>query len=72
MPHKGKDTITAEATYDGTSNSAEAFGAEKAFEEARSEKLNIDVHWQNRDSISAKSLEKYFPEAKVFFCKGHI
>ena len=60
--HKGKDTVTAESTYDGTSKSAEGFGAEKAFEEAKSENMNIAVHWQDGDSTSAKSLGKYFPE----------
>ena len=65
---KGQDKIIKEDLYRGTSKSAEGYGARELL---KKEGLNIEIHWQDADSSSSKSVEKVFPNAKVMICVGH-
>lgn len=68
---KGRDHIIGEELYKGTSKSAEGYAARKTLLIAKEEKLNIEVHWQDADSSSSKSVEEIYPGAKVMTCGGH-
>ena len=68
---KGQDKIIKEDLYRGTSKSAEGFGARELLKKAKKEGLNIEIHWQDADSSSSKSVEEVFPNAKVMICGGH-
>ena len=58
---RGKDTIVEEDLYQGTSKSAEGYGASIVFEQAKKEGLQIEVHFENGDSSSPLSLRNIFP-----------
>ena len=68
---KGRDKIIEEELYKGTSKSAEGYAARELLKIAKREGLNIEIHWQNADSSSSKSVEEVFPGAKVMICGGH-
>ena len=72
MCQRGKDAITEEQLFRGTSRAAEAYGADVVFKKASKEGMNIEVHWQDGDSTSANVLHKNFKRAKVFLCSGHV
>ncbi len=38
---------------------------------AKEEGLVVEIHWQDGDSSSSKSVEEIFPKAKVMICGGH-
>ncbi len=38
---------------------------------AKEEGLIVEIHWQDGDSSSSKSVEEIFPKAKVMICGGH-
>ena len=65
---KGRDKIIEEPLYKGTSKSAEA---RELMAKAKEEGLIVEIHWQDGDSSSSKSVEKIFPKAKVMICGGH-
>ena len=60
-----------EDEYKGTSKAAEGFGAERVFKRAKEEGLEIEVHWQDKDSSSSKALKSNFPTAQLVYCSGH-
>ena len=68
---KGRDKIIEEELYKGTSKSAEGYAARELLKTAKREGLNIEIHWQDADSSSSKSVEEVFPGAKVMICGGH-
>ena len=45
--------------------------ARELLKTAKREGLNIEIHWQDADSSSSKSVEEVFPGAKVMICGGH-
>ncbi|XP_070548445.1 uncharacterized protein [Ptychodera flava] len=63
-----------EPLYPGTSKSAEGYAAERCFQQAKEEEMNVEVNWQDNDSSSIKSFKTVFPgdENKVMFCGGHV
>ena len=69
---RGKDKITKEELFEGTSKSAEGFGAEWVFDKAKNDGLNISIHVQDDDSTSSKALHSHFPECEIMLCSGHI
>ena len=60
-----------EDEYKGTSKAAEGFGAERVFKRVKEEGLEIEVHWQDKDSSSSKALKANFPTAQLLYCSGH-
>ena len=56
-----------EDEYKGTSKAAEGFGAERVFKRAKEEGLEIEVHWQDKDSSSSKALKSNFPTAQLVY-----
>ena len=69
---RGKDDITGEELFEGTSKSAEGFGAEWVFQKAVTDKMNISIHVQDNDSTSSKALLSNFPNCRIILCSGHI
>ena len=61
---KGRDRITKEELYNGTSKSAEGYGAMELFQKAKEEGLQIAVHWQDADSTASNLAKQFFPEQK--------
>ena len=55
---RGRDDVVKEELYQGTSKSAEGYGARKLFKEG----MNIKLQWQDADSSSVTDL---FPNAKL-------
>ena len=72
MCQSGKDTVTSEPVFKGTSKSAEGIGASESFKKAHGEGMIIESHWQDGDSTSANALRQYYPDVYVFYCCGHI
>ncbi|XP_064386971.1 uncharacterized protein LOC135335416 isoform X2 [Halichondria panicea] len=68
---KGRDHIIEEPLYKGTSKSTEGYSATQLMNVARTEGLNIEVHWQDGDSSSSKRVLEVFPGAKIMLCGGH-
>ena len=68
---KGRDHIIEEPLYKGTSKSTEGYGATLLMNVARTEGLNIEVHWQDGDSSSSKRVLEVYPGAKIMLCGGH-
>ena len=56
---QGDDIIESEV-YRGTSKSAEGYGAEICFNQARQEGMKIAIHWQDADSSSKKAVRDAF------------
>uniref|UniRef100_A0A1X7TCB3 Uncharacterized protein n=1 Tax=Amphimedon queenslandica TaxID=400682 RepID=A0A1X7TCB3_AMPQE len=69
---RGKDDITGEELFEGTSKSAEGFGAEWVFKKAVTDEMNISIHVQDNDSTSSKALLSNFPNCRIILCSGHI
>ena len=67
---KGRDSIIQEELYEGTSKSAEGYGAPITFGKAKEEGMQITIHWQDADS-SANAVAEVFPEAEIMTCAGH-
>ena len=67
-----KDDITGDESFEGTSKSAEGFGAEWVFKKAITDKMNISIHVQDNDSTSSKALLCNFPNCRIILCSGHI
>lgn len=72
MCQRGKDDVTVESLFGGTSKSAEGYGASKAFARAHNDGMQIECHWQDGDSTSANALKEKFPNTKTYYCSGHI
>ena len=68
---RGRDHVVKGELYQGTSKSAEGYGARQLFKKAKEEGMNIEVQWQDADSSSSKSVADLFPNAKVMICGGH-
>ena len=68
---KGRDKVIEEALYQGTSKSAEGYGARLTLKKAKEEGLRIEVHWQDADSSTPKVVAEYFSDAKVMICGAH-
>lgn len=68
---RGRDRVIEEDLYKGTSKSSEGYAARELLKSAKKEGLNIEIHWQDADSSSSKSVEEIFPDAKVMICGGH-
>ncbi len=68
---KGRDKLIDEELYKGTSKSAEGYSARVLLQTAKEEGMNIEIHWQDADSSSSKSVNKIFPDAAVMICGGH-
>ena len=50
---RGKDTVVEGELYQGTSKSAEGYGASMVFKQAKEEGLQIEVHFEDGDSSSS-------------------
>ena len=59
---RGNDDITGEDLFEGTSKSAEGFGAEWVFKKAVTDKMNIRIYVQDNDSTSSKA---NFPNCRI-------
>ena len=68
---KGSDKVIQEELYQGTSKSAEGYGARLTLKKAKEEGLRIEVHWQDADSSSSKVVAEHFSDANVMICGGH-
>ena len=68
---KGRDKVIQEELYQGTSKSAEGYGARLTLKKAKEEGLSIEVHWQDADSSSSNVVAEHFSDAKVMICGGH-
>ncbi|XP_070537915.1 uncharacterized protein [Ptychodera flava] len=70
---RGNDDID-DTLYPRTSKSAEGYAAEKCFQQAKQEKMNVEVNWQDNDSSSIKSFKNVYQgeNNKVMFCGGHV
>ena len=68
---RGKDTVVEEELYQGTSKSAEGYGASMVFEQAKEEGLQIEAHFEDGDSSSPLSLREYYPDTQLMLCGGH-
>ena len=68
---KGSTRVTGGELYAGTSKSAEGYAARITFQKAKSEGMQIAVHWQDADSSSAKGVKEVFPKAEIMVCGGH-
>ena len=70
---RGNNDITEEL-FEGTSKSAEGFGAEWVFKKAVTvkkavtDKMNISIHVQDNDSTSSKALLSNFPNCRIILC----
>ncbi len=60
-----------EELYQGTSKSMEGYSARLLMEQARNEKMNLVINWQDGDSSSSKAIKAVFPEAQIMICGGH-
>ena len=71
LSQKGRDKVIQEELYQGTSKSAEGYGARLTLRKAKEEGLRIEVHWQDADSSSSNVVAEHFSDAKVMICGGH-
>ena len=60
---RGEDNLIDEPLYQGTSKSAEGYGASKLMKKAKEEWLQISVLWQDADSTASKHLKEVYPKA---------
>ena len=67
---RGKDTVVEGDLYQGTSKSAEGYGASIVFEQAKKEGLQIEVHFEDGDSSSPLSLRQYYPKTQFYALWG--
>ena len=68
---RGVDDVSEGDLFPGTSKAAEGYGADCVFRKAKSEDMNIKIHFQHRESSSPKSLFKYFPDCDLKLCGNH-
>ena len=68
---RGADKVSTSVIYEGTSKSAEGYGAEVLFERAKKDGMNVECHVQDRDSSSSKSLLKNYPNCELKHCGNH-
>ena len=72
---RGTDNVVEEPLYPGTAKSAESYAAQKVFERAKAEGMNIEVNWQDSDSSSGKSFLESYPDrsqSRLMLCGGHV
>lgn len=69
---RGRDELSETPLYQGTSKSAEAYGANVLFGRAKSEGMVVAIQWQDGDSSSSNEVKKHFPDAEVMICAGHV
>lgn len=69
---RGKDDVVEDELFEGTVKSMEGILAEECYKEARDEGCKVEVVCQNGDSSSAKSVQKYHRDRKIFKCGGHV
>ena len=69
---RGKDGVVEDELFEGTAKFMEGIPAEECYKEARDEGCKVEVVWQDGDSSSAKSVQKYHPDGKIFKCGGHV
>ena len=61
--------------YEGTSKSAEGYGAARCFEELKAKGVHIAIHCQDGDSSSEKSFRASYPDTEqsaLMYCGGHV
>ena len=68
---RGEDNLIDEPLYQGTSKSAEGYGASKLMKKAKEEGLQISVHWQDADSTASKHVKEVYPKTLIMICGGH-
>ena len=68
---RGEHNLIDEPLYQGTSKSAEGYGASKLMKKAKEEGLQISVHWQDADSTASKHVKEVYPKASIMICGGH-
>ena len=61
---QGDDNVIKGEVYCGTSKSAEGYGDEICFKQAREEEMKIAIHWQGADSSSEKAVRDASPGNK--------
>ncbi|XP_078695697.1 uncharacterized protein LOC144924444 [Branchiostoma floridae x Branchiostoma belcheri] len=70
---RGSDVTTEHIPlFDGTAKAAEGYGFELLWEELKNEGMNVEVHWQDADSTSAKSFRTFYPKSTLMYCGGHV
>ena len=68
---RGEDNLINEPLYQGTSKSAEGYGASRLMKKAKEEGLQISVHWQDANSTASKHVKEVYPKALIMICGGH-
>ena len=68
----GFDHTEKEELFEGTSKSAEGHSTKEAFVQAKEEGMQIEIHWQDADSSSAKAIQDIMPQTKTMKCLGHM
>ena len=66
---RGEDNLIDEPLYQGTSKSAEGYGASKLMKKAKEEGLQISVHWQDADSTASKHVKEVYPKASIMIAE---
>ena len=61
---RGKDNAVEDELFEGTAKTMERILAEECYKEARDEGCKVEVVWQDGDSSSAKSVQKYHTDGK--------
>ena len=61
--------------FQGTSKSAEGFGAHACFTVLKEAGMHVEVHWQDGDSSSKKNYCTVYPDRdklEIMYCSGHV
>ena len=69
---KGNDDICKGELYNGTSKSAEGFGAEVLFKQMKEDLMNVELHVQDGDSSAEKAVLAHFPNCEIVQCGNHF
>ena len=69
---KGKDTLCKEDLYEGTSKSAEGFGADHVFSLMAQHGIIVECHIQDGDSTAGNAVLKSFPNCQLLRCGNHV
>lgn len=65
-----ENDVVEDEFFEGRAKSMEGILAEECYKEARDEGCKVEVVWQDGDSSSTKSVQKYHPDEKIFKSGG--
>ena len=68
---RGRDKVTSDELWMGTSKAAEGHAADLAFKQAKLEGMHVDAQWQDNDSSSGNAFLKHFPKSRLMLCANH-